>query len=130
MRGRWDLDLGPMLEALEAANEDVDAAVVETLEWYQPNILSLLYRNLRSTSETWTGASGRTLFCNGPLRDGNFIYLELGANTSEDLAPFYKEYGRPNQKAEPFLRPTMQYYRTGGLKDAMVRILERLGVSA
>ncbi|MBI5933258.1 MAG: hypothetical protein HY867_06085 [Chloroflexi bacterium] len=125
-----ELNLGLMLDALAAAGEDVDAAVVETLTWYQPNILSLLYRNLRSTSETWTGASGRTLFCNGPLRDGNFIYLELGADTSEDPAPFYKEYGRPKQKAEAFLRPTMQYYRTGGLKEAMARILERLGVAA
>lgn len=130
MRGRWDLNLGPMLDALAAENESVDDAVVETLTWYQPNILSLLYRNLRSTSETWTGASGRTLFCEGPHRDGNFIYLELGANTSEDPAPFYKEYGKPRQKAEPFLRPTMHYYQTGGLKDAMARILERLGAPA
>ena len=128
VRGRLDMNLSPLLEALAAAEQDVDDVVEEVLEKNKYNAVMLLYKNLRETSEKWTGATAETLFFEGPERDGNYIFIEIGAHTDVDPAAWYKEFGRPNQAAEPFLRPTLAYYRKGGLKQSMLAVLERLGV--
>jgi hypothetical protein len=128
-RGRMDLNLGEYLEALVNAEQDVDQIAEEVLGQNKYNAVMLLYQNLRKTSEQWTGATAKTLFVEGPERDGNFIFIELGANTSVDPSAWYKEFGTPKQAAEPFLRPTLAYYRRGGLKQAMQAVLERLGLS-
>lgn len=127
--GRLTLDLEPYFEALRNAEKDVDKVAEEVLEQQKYNVLMLMYKTLRSSSESWTNATAKTLFVEGPKRDGNFVYLELGAHTEIDPAAWYKEYGRPNQAAEPFLRPTLLYYRKGGLKQAMQAILEKYGVA-
>lgn len=88
----------------------------------------MMWKYLRASSETWTGATGRTLFSDGPKQDGNYIFLDIGADTQKDPAGFYKEFGTPRQAAEPFLRPTLQYYRRRGLKDYMKYILETFGL--
>jgi hypothetical protein len=129
-RGRFDLNLGPMLEALANAEQDVDAAVAETLEANKYLAIGMAFRRLRETSEEWTGAAAKTLYVEGPLREGNYTYIELGAHTSQDPAAFYKEFGKPRQSAEPWLRPTLDYYRRGGLKAWMQTILERYGLKA
>lgn len=127
--GRMDLNLGPMLEALAKAEKDVDQAVIEVLESTKINGLSLMTKYLYESSEAWTGATARTLYAEGVFRDGNYIFIVLGAHTDKDPSALYKEYGRPNQAAEPFLRPTLQYYRRGGLKPMMEAVLEELGVT-
>jgi hypothetical protein len=129
VRGRMDLNLGPLLEALATAGQDVDQAVTEVLEDMKINALTWMTRQLYETSETWTGATAKTLYAEGPFRDGNYIYIELGAHTDKDPSALYKEYGKPTQPAEPFLRPTLLYYKRGGLKQPMEAVLERLGVS-
>jgi hypothetical protein len=129
VRGRMDLNLGPLLEALAAAGQDVDQAVTEVLEDTKINGLSLMIKYLYESSEMWTGATAKTLYAEGPFRDGNYIFIVLGAHTDKDPSALYKEYGSPRQAAEPFLRPTLQYYRRGGLKQPMEAVLERLGVS-
>ena len=123
-----EFNLGPYFEALAAAQQDVDEIAVDMLEQNKYSVFHLLYETLRNTSEEWTGATAKTLFIDGPLYDGNFIYLELGAHTSQDPAAWYKEFGRPKQAAEPFLRPTLLYYRRGGLKQWMEMILEKYGL--
>jgi hypothetical protein len=130
MKGRMDLDLGLYLEALANAEKDIDQVVEEVLDKNKYNVVMLMYQNLRKTSETWTEATAKTLFVEGPQRDGNYIYIELGAHTDSDPSALYKEFGKPRQAAEPFLRPTLLYYRRGGLKQAMQAVLERFGLSA
>jgi len=129
VRGRLDMNLSPLLEALAAAEKDVDGAVEEVLELNKYTAVMFLFKTLRATSEQWTGATAKTLFVEGPTRDGNYIFIELGAHTDVDPSAWYKEFGRPNQAAEPFLRPTLAYYRKGGLKQTMLAVLEKLGVN-
>lgn len=129
VRGRMELNLAPYLDALAAAEQDVDDAVEEVLELNKYNAVMFMYKTLRASSEQWTNATAKTLFVEGPERDGNFIFIELGAETAVDPAAWYKEYGRPNQAAEPFLRPVLAYYRKGGLKQTMLAVLEKLGVN-
>ena len=66
---------------------------------------------LKASSETWTGATEQTLFSRQPEQDGNFIYIQFGADTSKDPAALYKEYGTARQAAEPFLRPTLAKFK-------------------
>jgi hypothetical protein len=124
-----DLNLGPLLDALAAAGEDVDQEVTDVLEGTKINGLALMVKYLHESSKTWTGATAKTLYAEGPFREGNYIYITLGAHTDKDPSALYKEFGSPKQAAEPFLRPTLQYYRRGGLKQPMEAVLERLGVS-
>ena len=123
------LNLDPYLETLSKAGRDVDKIVVEMLQGYQYTVYGFLYDTLRASSEQWTGATARTLFVDGPKQEGNYIYLELGAHTDQDPSAFYKEYGRPNQAAEPFLRPVLIYYRRGGLRGWMEAFFEKNGLS-
>ncbi len=126
--GRLHLELEPYFEALQNAEQNVDQVAEEVLKNNKYNALMLMLKTLRESSETWTNATARTLFADGPLRDGNYVFIEIGAHSEIDPAGWYKEYGRPNQPAEPFLRPTLIYYRKGGLKQAMKAILERYGL--
>jgi hypothetical protein len=123
-----DLNIGEYLEALVQAEQDVDQVAEDVLATNKYNAVMLLYQNLRKTSETWTNATAKTLFVEGPERDGNYIFIEIGAHTDVDPSAWYKEFGRPNQAAEPFLRPTLAYYRRGGLKQFMQAVLERYGL--
>jgi hypothetical protein len=125
---RMTLNLEPYFEALVNAGEDVDKIVEEELTKEKDGPVVMMWKYLRESSETWTGATGKTLFVEGPLRNGNFIYIEFGAHTEKDPAGWYKEYGTPQQAAEPFLRPTMNYYRTKRMKALMQMVLERHGL--
>jgi len=126
--GRMTLGLDDYLERLVRAEQDVDQVVTDMLEGKKIAAVNLMWKYLRESSEQWTGATGRTLFFEGPTQDGNYIFIELGAHTDVDPSAFYKEYGRPKQAAESFLRPTLQFYRTRGLRQWMEAALERLGV--
>lgn len=128
-RGRMDLNIGDYLEALVKAEKDVDQVVEDVLDQNKFNAAMLMYKNLQETSESWTGATAKTLFVEDAKRDGNYIYIELGAHTEVDPAGWYKEFGTPRQAAEPFLRPTLLYYRKGGLKQAMQAVLEKYGLT-
>lgn len=128
-RGRMDLSIGDYLETLVKAEKDIDQVVEDVLDQNKFNAAMLMYKNLQETSESWTGATAKTLFVEDPKRDGNYIYIELGAHTENDPAGWYKEFGTPRQAAEPFLRPTLLYYRKGGLKQAMQAILEKYGLA-
>jgi len=123
------LNVGPYLEILAQAGRDVDQVVTDELENNKYGMTMMMWKYLRESSETWTGATGRTLFFDGPQRDGNYIFIEIGAHTDVDPSAWYKEYGTPRQAAEPFLRPTLQYYRTKGIKIAMGIVLESFGLT-
>jgi hypothetical protein len=86
----------------------LNEAVASELTLVQPEIKAQLESALRKTSETWTGGAASTLFVSPVQTEGNFIFIEFGADPSQDKAAIYKEFGRAKQAAEPFLRPTMK----------------------
>jgi len=122
----WNTD--DYLEQLVKAEKDVDQVVAVLLEENRDYFGGLMYHYLWATSEQWTGATAKTLFVNPVQRDGNFIFIELGANTQDDPAALYKEYGRPRQAAEPFLRPTLIFLRRKELRRLMGLVLEKMGL--
>jgi HK97 gp10 family phage protein len=87
-----------------------------------------LHDNLRRTSETWTGAAAETIFATPPQREGNYIFIEIGADASRDPAGFYKEFGTARQKAEPFIRPAFTKLRRTQLKQMLKRTAEAFGL--
>ncbi len=126
--GRLTFGLDAYLETLTNAGESVDDAVTEIMNEASPSAGGMLFHYLRMSSERWTGAAAKTIFAKLAQREGNFIFIEIGADTSSDPAAWYKEYGRPNQMAEPFLRPTLIFYRRKELKRLMGKVLERYGL--
>ncbi len=129
MRGSFELKgLDAYLKSLVNAEQDVDQVVADILTKAKLVIEEKMHAELRRTSEQWTGATAETLFVNDVQRDGNYIFLEAGADTQKDPAGFYKEFGTTSQAAEPFLRPTFTELRRTGLKRMMKQALERFGL--
>lgn len=125
-RMTWNMD--DYFETLLNAEKDIDQAVTEVLSETSQYVLGLMTHYLFASSETWTGGTAKTLFVTPVQRDGNYIFVELGADVSQDPAGFHKEYGRPRQAAEPFLRPTLILLRTKELRRMMGKVLERYGL--
>lgn len=121
--------LDSYLEDLAAAGRDVDEVVTDLLTEAAPIAEAELQANLRKTSETWTGATSETIFTTEVQQDGNYIFIEIGADTSQDPAGFFKEYGTARQAAEPFLRPAFTKLRRSELKRMLKATLERFGLS-
>lgn len=128
VRGRMTLGLDEYLETLVRAQKNVDEVVTELVDEAGPYAVGLMNHYLYASSETWTGATAKTLFSSKAQKEGNFIFVEIGADTQKDPAGWYKEYGRPNQAAEPFLRPTLAQYRKKELKRMMEKIMQKYGL--
>lgn len=127
-RGNFTIKgLDAYLEDLAQAGQDVDAVVTEVLTEAAPIAIGQLQSNLRKTSEQWTGATADTLFSEVG-HEGNFIYIEAGADTGKDPAGFFKEYGTTRQAAEPFVRPAFTWLRRTKLKAMMKAVMERFGL--
>jgi hypothetical protein len=121
--------LDKYLEDLAAAAVDVDAVIAEVLEETAPIAEDEMHTNLRKSSELWTGATAATLYSTNAQQDGNFTFIEFGADTLKDPAGFYKEYGTARQAAEPFLRPALSSHRLkNALRNAMKTIMQRFGL--
>jgi uncharacterized protein YcgL (UPF0745 family) len=82
---------------------------------------------LRRTSETWTGGAEKTLFVKDVQQEGNYSFIEMGADVSKDPAALYKEFGTARQAAEPFLRPTMVFFRRQ-MKAMLKKVVEQMGL--
>lgn len=120
--------LDAYLEAFVQAGQDVNAVVEDLLTEAAPIAERELHDNLRRTSEQWTGAAAETIFATAPQRDGNYLFIEIGADTSKDPAGFYKEYGTARQAAEPFIRPAFTKLRRSALKQMLKRAAEAFGL--
>lgn len=120
--------LDAYLEAFVQAGQDVDAVVEDLLTEAAPIAEREMHDNLRRTSEQWTGATAETIFATAPQRDGNYLFIEIGADTSKDPAGFYKEYGTARQAAEPFIRPAFTKLRRSALKQMLKRAAEAFGL--
>lgn len=127
MKGTFTLSVAPWLEDIAAAGADIDKVVQDVLTTYVAPLESELHANLRKTSETWTGEAEKTLFANDVQQDGNFSYIEFGADTSQDPAAQYKEFGTARQAAEPFLRPTLVSARKH-IKTMLKKVCEEMGL--
>jgi hypothetical protein len=129
VKGIFSLNgLDDYLEKIAAAGIEVDEAVAQAMNESAPIVGDEMHRLLRASSETWTGATERTLFKTAAKREGNYTFVELGADTSRDPAGIYKEFGVPRQAAEPFIRPAFANMRTRW-RNAMKKILTELGVA-
>ena len=117
------------MEDLAAAGESVDDAVTELVTENEPFIAQELERQLRRTSETWTGGSAASIQTSVPQREGNYIYVEATAGGPSAQGVIPKEYGNTRQAAEPFFRPTFRgHLLKNRLKASMKRITERFGL--
>jgi HK97 gp10 family phage protein len=120
--------LDKYLEELAAAEKDVDQVVADVLTEAAPIAEETMHKELRKTSETWTGAAAATLFTSSVQKEGNYIFIELGAHTGKDPAALYKEYGTARQAAEPFLRIAFRWLRKSKLKNMMKEVMEKFGL--
>lgn len=129
-RGSFTLTgLDKYLEDLAAASVDVDAVVAEIITDAAPIAEDEMHTNLRQSSELWTGETAATLYSTDAQQDGNFTFIDFGADTSTDPAGFYKEYGTTRQAAEAFLRPALKSHRLKNyLRRAMKNVMERFGL--
>ena len=128
-RGSFEIKgLDKYLEDLARAGQDVDKVVTDVLTEAAPIAEQELHDNLRKTSETWTGAAAKTIFTSEVQQDGNYIFIELGADTGQDPAGLYKEYGTARQAAEPFIRPAFKKLRRTKLKQMLKAVLEKFGI--
>ncbi len=127
-RGRLTWNIDDYLEQLVQAGENVNDVVTTLLDSNRDYFGGLMYHYLRSTSETWTGETAKTLFVDPVKHDGNFIYVEFGADLRQSAGAFYKEYGSARQAAEPFLRPTLIFLRRTQLRKLMEQLMTKMGV--
>jgi hypothetical protein len=130
VRGVFELTgLTAYLEDLAAAEQDVDAVVAKTLEEAKPIAEEEMLHNLRASSEQWTGETAATLYSTDAHQEGNYVFIEFGADTQKDPAGYFKEYGTTRQSAEAFLRPALRSHRMkNALKAAMRSIVKRYGL--
>jgi hypothetical protein len=117
--------LDQYMERLAQAQEDIDQVVADVLDEARAPAEDMLHDHLRESSETWTGEMASQIDVSPVVRDGNFLFILL---KDSDPGAIYKEYGRPRQAADPFLRPTLEYFRRKGIKQMLKRVLERMGV--
>jgi HK97 gp10 family phage protein len=70
----------------------------------------------------------RHLTVEGPYKDGNFVYIEVGLpkTTDANTARYgnVQEFGSSNMKAQPFVRPTLDHDMAKARK-AMREVFER-----
>lgn len=129
MRGSMTISgLDKYMEAIVQAGLDVDKIAQEVLQEQVEPAKELMDYYLKRSSKTWTGATEKTLFSNNAQQDGNTSFIEFGADTGKDPAAWYKEFGTARQAAEPFLRPTLSYYRRR-VRHMMKEVCERLGLT-
>ena len=129
VRGKFEVKgLDGYLEELVKAGKDVDLVVTDVLNAAAPIAHAELETNLRKTSETWTGAAAKTVFTTEVKHEGNYHFIEIGADVSQDPAALYKEYGRAHQAAEPFIRPSFRKLRQSKLKQMMKEVMQAFGL--
>jgi HK97 gp10 family phage protein len=118
------------MEDLAAAGESVDDAVIELLDETRLFIEDELRANLKKTSQTWTGETAASIQTSSVQKEGNYLFLEASAGSSDAPGAQYKEYGNSRQAAEPFFRPTFRGHRLKNkLKEGMKKIMQRMGLS-
>jgi HK97 gp10 family phage protein len=117
------------LEQLANASESIDEDVAEVLQDAAPVVEAELERNLRKTSEEWTGETAETIEVSEVQREGNYSFIEATAGGPDARQAWWKEWGRDRQAAEPFFRPTFRGQKLKSeIKDGMKGLLEKYGV--
>lgn len=111
------------LETLARSGEDIDQVTADVLGEAREPTGGRIYHHLRRTSESWTGEMAKSIDVSPVQQDGNFVWFNM---LVKDPGAFHKEFGRPRQAAEPFLRPAMTYARKD-IRRLLKLTLDRIG---
>jgi HK97 gp10 family phage protein len=95
------------LERLAKANQDIDGITDEALKAGGEILLDGMQRRVPKDTHNLE----ESLSLEGPERDGNFHYVEIGLSkkVDADTARYgtAQEYGTSNMAAQPYIRPAL-----------------------
>jgi hypothetical protein len=114
--------------AMVFGDQYLDSVISDVLGEVSQEARVEMEAKLRATSENWTGGAASTLYVSPVQREGNYIFVEIGSNTGDDPAAFFKEFGSTRQAAEPWLRPTMRStWLKNKFRDRIRLIFRKMG---
>lgn len=128
MRGRFTLNgISEYIEEIARAGLNVDEKVAEVI-----SDIGVQFRDeMKAIVPVDTGNLRNHITVEGPKRDGNFNYIEIGVLDADKDTAIYSnviEYGSTRQAAQPYFRPVMKG-KKAVMKAALQKILERYGLS-
>lgn len=114
--GKLELSgLRAYLEDLAAAGKDVDAAAARALEAGAQPVLA----EMKALVPKDTHNLENHLGVDGPHRDGNFSYVDIGVVTADKETAIYgnvQEYGSSSVAAKPYIRPSFKSKKSAAMK--------------
>lgn len=114
--GKLDLrGLSAYLEDLAQAGQDVDAAAQRALEAGAQPILTQMKIDVPKDTHNLEGH----LDVDGPHREGNFSYVDVGVITDDKETAIYgnvQEYGSSSVEAHPYIRPALKGKRAAAMR--------------
>jgi HK97 gp10 family phage protein len=120
------------LKKIEAMGRNVDEAVNEAIkESARPIQNEITYwAAMHSNPEFTTGAVLKGSVASPVQRDGNFIYVDVGIDTSKSINSWHAvfiEYGSPTQSPDPGIRRAFESYKND-VKKIQRKVLKKWGV--
>lgn len=114
VRAKIDLKgFGEMLEEINKLGGDIDAATDRALEAGGEVLLGGMQRRVRKDTHNLE----QNLVVEGPFRDGNFHWVEVGLSSRADgeTARYgtVQEFGSSSMAAQPYVRPAVDEDRRG-----------------
>jgi len=114
--GKLELsNLGKYLEDLARAGVDVDAAAQRALLAGAEPILAEMKVLVPKDTHNLEAHLG----IDGPHRDGNFSYVEIGMMTGDKETAIYgnvQEYGSSSVEAQPYIRPALKAKKAAAMR--------------
>lgn len=125
--GRLELSgLANYLEDLARAGQDVDAAVQRAL----PKGADQILPEMKTLVPKDTHNLEAHLSIEGPHREGNFSYVEIGIITADKETAIYgnvQEFGSSSVAAQPYIRPSLKSKKAAAMR-AMKESLKSEGL--
>lgn len=114
--GKLELSgLAAYLEDLAQAGQDVDAAAARALTAGAEPILA----EMRVLVPKDTHNLEDHLDVDGPHKDGNFTYVDIGVITGDEETAIYgnvQEYGSSSAEAHPYIRPALKSKKAAAMR--------------
>lgn len=109
VRAKIDLKgFGDLLEEIAKLGGDIDAATDRALMAGGEVLLGGMQRRVRKDTHNLE----EHLVIEGPVRDGNFHYVEVGLSSKADAETArygnVNEYGSSSMPAQPYIRPAVE----------------------
>lgn len=126
-RGTFSLKgLDAYLEELAQAERDIDAIAPEVLmesgEEVKADMQRFVPKDLRNLENS--------IVVDGPHRDGNFHYVDIGVITDDSDIAIYgnvQEYGSSSVAAQPYIRPALEKNKNI-IRKTLKKLFERMGI--